>query len=146
MRTPNQAFKDMCPVHGQIWVTSKTGWQCIRKTRDGVRYVDYSKTEPPLDVRELLSLTNSSWAYFDILLGRPELLVTKVQLADLESRRTKSQLVAEEARIKTMLEERQLVRQEVVQMVREELASKVKFSDIMSFHEPDSEDNKFGSN
>ena len=142
MRTPNQVFKDMCPQHGEIWVLGESGWQCIRKTDKGTRYVDRSKTEPPLCVRELLSFTNSTWAHFDSLLGRPELLVTRAQLAELESQRTQPQLMEEEKRLKEMKRARISLRQEIVRLVRENLEAQLKFSHLIALHEEHPEEDQ----
>lgn len=105
MRTPHDVFKDMCPVHDQIWTYDGTRWQCIRKSADGQRYTS-SDGLVPLPVEEMLTITGLEWVYFCTITGHTEPLISKRQRASLLASRTPEQIQQEELRLSRMMEER----------------------------------------
>lgn len=105
MRTPGEAFRAMCPCHGEIWILEEQGWKRVRKGPDDEKIVDIN--EPPLPVRDLLRLTNRCRAYFNTVSGEAELLVSLREQQDLQGRHTLVEILLETRRLAAMQEEQE---------------------------------------
>lgn len=117
MRTPKEAFDDMCSCHGEVWALTDNGWSCIRKSEHGARSVHWN-SKPPLGVFDLLKHTGCTFALFNTLTGHLEVLVSKVDKAKLEEVHTPEQLLRESERRLAQKVERKQVIHAVMEKIR----------------------------